>query len=167
VRRGTVDGVKWRDLVARRKADIAEPTLAKLPAQLRWMEQRAGRCPFPSYGILALDQDFHYALETQTLALHPVNEQEYVAQFQGGDLEPYMRDEYAIADRLRAETGPVAQPESNDPYELFSDNVYAAVRWCCSRCTRRSATVSGGPGSASGRSGTPAGRSRPRTGSRS
>ena len=171
VRRGSVDGVEWRDLVAARKADIAEPTLAKLPAQLRWMERRAGRYPFPSYGILAVDQDFHYALETQTLALHPVNlfdpaeypqefaeeialhelahmwygdsvtiasysdlwlaeghatwyEQEYVAQFQGGDFEQYMRDEYAIADQLRAENGPVARPASNDPYVLFSDNVY-------------------------------------------
>jgi aminopeptidase N len=171
VPRGTVDGVQLRDLVARRKADIAEPTLSKTPAQLRWIEQRAGRYPFANYGVLAADQYMHYALETQTLSLHPLDlfdpneypqefaeeiilhelahmwfgdsvtigsysdlwlaeghatwyEQEYVAEFQGGDFEQFMRDEYAIGDQLRAENGPVARPASNDPFVLFSDNVY-------------------------------------------
>jgi hypothetical protein len=51
-----------------------------------------------------------------------------------------MRDEYAIADQ----NGPVARPRSNDPYVLFSDNVYGG-----------------------GALALPASRSRPRTGSRS
>jgi aminopeptidase N len=171
VRRGTVEGVELRDLVAHRKAAVAEPTLAKTPDQLRWMRARAGRYPFQTYGILAADQFMQYALETQTLSLHPVDlfdpeeypqefaeeilvhelahmwygdsvtiatysdlwlaeghatwyEQEYVAEKQGGDFEQFMRDEYAIADQLRAENGPVARPKSNDPFVLFSDNVY-------------------------------------------
>jgi aminopeptidase N len=171
VQRGKVAGVQLRDLVARRKAAVAEPTLAKTPDQLRWMQARAGRYPFDNYGVLAADAFMQYALETQTLTLHPVDlfdpneypqefaeeilvhelahqwygdsvtidsysdlwlaeghatwyEQEYVAEFHGGDFVQYMRDEYAIADQLRAENGPVARPKSNDPFVLFSDNVY-------------------------------------------
>jgi aminopeptidase N len=73
IRRGTVDGVQLRDLVAHRKAAIDEPTLSETPAQLRWMRERAGRYPFATYGILAVDQFFFYALETQTLSLHPAD----------------------------------------------------------------------------------------------
>jgi aminopeptidase N len=31
----------------------------------------AGRCPFDEYGVLAIDQSLFYALESQTLTLHP------------------------------------------------------------------------------------------------
>ena len=36
-----------------------------------WMVDRVGRYPFDTYGVLAADQQFRYALETQTLSLHP------------------------------------------------------------------------------------------------
>jgi aminopeptidase N len=36
-----------------------------------WMTDRAGRYPFDTYGVLVADQLFEYALETQTLSLHP------------------------------------------------------------------------------------------------
>jgi aminopeptidase N len=51
-------------------------------------------------------------------------EREYVADKLGGDFEQFMRDEYAIADQLRDEFGPVARPKNGDPDVLFSDNVY-------------------------------------------
>ena len=48
-----------------------EPALAATPAHLRWMTDRVGRYPFESYGVLAADRAFPYALETQTLSLFP------------------------------------------------------------------------------------------------
>ena len=39
--------------------------------QMDWMVDRVGPYPFDLYGVLVADQIFVYALETQTLSLHP------------------------------------------------------------------------------------------------
>jgi aminopeptidase N len=71
VQRGHVGHTRLRDVVARRYVDITNPTLSKGPAQFRWMLGHAGAYPFDEYGVLAVDQFMQYALETQTLTLHP------------------------------------------------------------------------------------------------
>ena len=71
VERGRVGGTRLRDVVARRYVGITDPTLSQGPAQFRWMLGQAGRYPFDEYGVLAVDQFMQYALETQTLTLHP------------------------------------------------------------------------------------------------
>ena len=71
VQRGNVAGTRLRDVVARNYVGITNPTLAKGPAQFRWMLGHAGAYPFDEYGVLAVDQFMQYALETQTLTLHP------------------------------------------------------------------------------------------------
>ena len=143
------------------------------------MVDRVGRYPFDTYGVLAADQEFGYALETQTLSLHPgfifepaypawarepimvhelahqwfgdsVAPEEWsdlwlneghatwyewlygdeffraeIAQFQGyADFTDRVRQAYAQGDILRDQYGPVAQPASNELFELFSPNVY-------------------------------------------
>ncbi len=47
------------------------PALQRTPDHLRWMIDEVGRYPFDVYGVEAADQRFGYALETQTLSLHP------------------------------------------------------------------------------------------------
>jgi aminopeptidase N len=69
--RGTVDGVHVRDVVARRVEKRSAAALARTPAHLRWLEQRLGAFPFPTYGVLAADRPFGYALESETLSLFP------------------------------------------------------------------------------------------------
>jgi aminopeptidase N len=71
VERGRVSGTRLRDVVARNYVGITNPTLSKGPAQFRWMLGHAGKYPFDEYGVLAVDQFMQYALETQTLTLHP------------------------------------------------------------------------------------------------
>ena len=71
VERGRVGGTRLRDVVARSYVGITNPTLSKGPAQFRWMLGHAGAYPFDEYGVLAVDQFMQYALETQTLTLHP------------------------------------------------------------------------------------------------
>jgi aminopeptidase N len=71
IERGRSRGVPVRDVAANACADVAEPLLARTPFHLGWMIDRAGRYPFDLYGVLAADQNFGYALETQTLSLHP------------------------------------------------------------------------------------------------
>jgi aminopeptidase N len=70
--RGRVNGTEVRDVAPTAKAAALEPALARTPDHLRWMEGKVGRYPFDTYGVLAADQQFFYALETQTLSLHPV-----------------------------------------------------------------------------------------------
>jgi aminopeptidase N len=72
VDRGQARGVDLRDAVANACAEQAEPLLAKTPAQMDWMVDRAGRYPFDNYGVLVADQLFGYALETQTLSADAV-----------------------------------------------------------------------------------------------
>ena len=69
--RGTVDHVHVRDVSSSSATATIEPALARTPDHLRWMIDRVGRYPFGEYGVLAADQAFFYALETQTLSLHP------------------------------------------------------------------------------------------------
>ena len=71
IRRGRVTGVHLRDVVASNAVATSEPTLATTPDHMRWMVGKIGRYPFDTYGVLAADQEFSYALETQTLSLHP------------------------------------------------------------------------------------------------
>ena len=71
IRRGRVTGVHLRDVVASNAVATSEPTLATTPDHMRWMVDKIGRYPFDTYGVLAADQVFFYALETQTLSLHP------------------------------------------------------------------------------------------------
>src|SRR3954464_13072740 len=69
--RPDVDGVNVRDVSSSSATDLVEPALARTPDHLRWMIDQVGRYPFDEYGVLAADQQFFYALETQTLSLHP------------------------------------------------------------------------------------------------
>jgi Peptidase M1 N-terminal domain/Phage integrase, N-terminal SAM-like domain len=66
-----VDGVNVRDVSSSSATDLVAPALARTPDHLRWMIDQVGRYPFDAYGVLAADQQFFYALETQTLSLHP------------------------------------------------------------------------------------------------
>jgi aminopeptidase N len=69
--RGRSRGVPLRDVAANACRAVAEPLLARTPFHIDWMVDRAGRYPFDLYGVLAANQEFGYALETQTLSLHP------------------------------------------------------------------------------------------------
>ena len=69
--RGTAAGVPLRDVASNANKRIIEPALARTPTHMRWMVDRVGQYPFENYGVLAADQVFFYALETQTLSLHP------------------------------------------------------------------------------------------------
>lgn len=68
--RGTAAGVPLRDVASNANRRIIEPALARTPTHMRWMVDRVGQYPFQNYGVLAADQVFFYALETQTLSLH-------------------------------------------------------------------------------------------------
>jgi aminopeptidase N len=68
--RGTAAGVALRDVASNTNKRIIEPALARTPTHVRWMVDKVGRYPFENYGVLAADQVFFYALETQTLSLH-------------------------------------------------------------------------------------------------
>ena len=71
VDRGRVAGTRLRDVIARRYVPIVEPTLSQGPGDFRWLLGKVGRYPFEEYGVLGVDQFMQYALETQTLTLHP------------------------------------------------------------------------------------------------
>jgi aminopeptidase N len=71
IRRGRTRGVPLRDVAAEACAETSEPMLARGPVHMDWMVDRAGEYPFDNYGVLVANQQFGYALETQTLSLHP------------------------------------------------------------------------------------------------
>lgn len=71
VRREGPRGLPLRDVVGRRDAARLEPVLARTPAQIAWMERRAGPFPLETYGVLSADATTGFALETQTLSLFP------------------------------------------------------------------------------------------------
>jgi len=104
--RGTVDRVHVRDVSSHSATAAIEPALARTPDHLRWMIDQVGRYPFHTYGVLAADQAFFYALETQTLSLHPAFL--FVAPFTPDAYEPIMVHELA--------------------HQWFGDSV-APVRW--------------------------------------
>ncbi|GHH37511.1 M1 family metallopeptidase [Streptomyces candidus] len=62
-------GLPVRDVVPAADVKVLEPWLKKTPEHLRWMEERVGRYPFETYGVLVADASTGFALETQTLSL--------------------------------------------------------------------------------------------------
>ncbi|WP_406302666.1 M1 family metallopeptidase [Streptomyces sp. NBC_00885] len=62
-------GLPVRDVVPAADRDQLEPWLRKTPAHLEWMEQKVGRYPFETYGVLIADANTGFELETQTLSL--------------------------------------------------------------------------------------------------
>ncbi|MFE2376546.1 M1 family metallopeptidase [Streptomyces sp. NPDC059398] len=62
-------GLPVRDVVPAADRKKLEPWLRKTPAQLAWMESKAGPFPFETYGVLIADTDTGFELETQTLSL--------------------------------------------------------------------------------------------------
>ena len=65
------DGVEIRDVTSSSVTAAVEPALARTPDHISWMVDLVGRYPFNAYGALVGDEPFFYALETQTLSLHP------------------------------------------------------------------------------------------------
>jgi aminopeptidase N len=86
--------------------DAVEPALARTPDHLSWMIDQVGRYPFGVYGVLVGDEPFFYALETQTLSLHPAFL--FMAPRPPSNYEPIMVHELA--------------------HQWFGDSV-APVRW--------------------------------------
>ncbi|MEU5979057.1 M1 family metallopeptidase [Streptomyces sp. NPDC047315] len=63
------DGLPLRDVVPAGDRDELERWLAKTPDHVAWMQERVGRYPFETYGVLIADANTGYELETQTLSL--------------------------------------------------------------------------------------------------
>jgi aminopeptidase N len=93
IRRGFVGGVRVRDVAPTALAPQLETALRRTPDHLRWLTAKVGRYPFDSYGVLAADQNFLYALETQTLSLHPAFL--FAPEVRLADSEPTMVHELA------------------------------------------------------------------------
>lgn len=70
VHRDKVDGVAYRDVIAKGQSELLEPAFAHGPEQLDWLVHKIGAFPLPVYGNLGVDQLFGYSLETQGLSLH-------------------------------------------------------------------------------------------------
>jgi aminopeptidase N len=100
------DGVKIRDVSSSSVTDAVEPALARTPDHLSWLVDEVGRYPFDTYGVLVADEPFFYALETQTLSLHPALL--FVPPFTPPVYEPIMVHELA--------------------HQWFGDSI-APVRW--------------------------------------
>ncbi|MEV5431880.1 M1 family metallopeptidase [Streptomyces sp. NPDC052701] len=62
-------GLPVRDVVPTGHRAALEPWLEKTPDQIAWMEEKAGRYPFETYGLLVADASTGFELETQTLSL--------------------------------------------------------------------------------------------------
>ncbi|EPH44080.1 M1 family metallopeptidase [Streptomyces aurantiacus] len=58
-----------RDVVPTKDRKALEPWLKKTPGQIAWMEDKIGRYPFETYGVLVADARTGFELETQTLSL--------------------------------------------------------------------------------------------------
>ncbi|WP_405906311.1 M1 family metallopeptidase [Streptomyces sp. NBC_00828] len=58
-----------RDVVPTKDRALLEPWLKKTPDQIAWMEEKVGRYPFETYGLLMADARTGFELETQTLSL--------------------------------------------------------------------------------------------------
>jgi aminopeptidase N len=69
--RGSDRGVRLRDVVPTSQAAELQPALAKEIAHLDYMTEKVGRYPFRTYGSLASDATFPFALEDQTISLYP------------------------------------------------------------------------------------------------
>ncbi|MEU1319591.1 M1 family metallopeptidase [Streptomyces tibetensis] len=62
-------GLPVRDVVPTEHRKALEPWLEKTPGQITWMENKVGRYPFETYGLLMADASIGFELETQTLSL--------------------------------------------------------------------------------------------------
>ncbi|MFV2117825.1 M1 family metallopeptidase [Streptomyces sp. Act-28] len=62
-------GLPLRDVVPAADRERMEPWLRRTPDHLRWMEDKVGRYPFETYGVLVADATTGFELETQTLSL--------------------------------------------------------------------------------------------------
>ncbi|MEU5365810.1 M1 family metallopeptidase [Streptomyces sp. NPDC005925] len=62
-------GLPLRDVVPTRHRKALEPWLEKTSGQISWMEDKVGRYPFETYGLLMADASTGFELETQTLTL--------------------------------------------------------------------------------------------------
>ncbi|MFF5444312.1 M1 family metallopeptidase [Streptomyces sp. NPDC012888] len=69
VRRTGPHGLPLRDVVPAADRERLEPWLRKTPEQMRWLEERLGRYPFETYGVLVAHATTGFELETQTLSL--------------------------------------------------------------------------------------------------
>jgi aminopeptidase N len=69
LRRTGPHGLPLRDVVPTAHREALEPWLEKTPAQISWMEEKAGPYPFETYGLLMADASTGFELETQTLTL--------------------------------------------------------------------------------------------------
>jgi aminopeptidase N len=101
VRRGSVGGVRIRDVVPTRLLAYYNARLPVEKSQVAWMQQRVGRYPFHQYGTLVNDAPIGFALENQTLSLYdpawwgapagvwqPVMTHELAHQWFGDDVAP-------------------------------------------------------------------------------
>jgi aminopeptidase N len=73
IEQGRFRGVELRDVAATAIADDpgVQAGLSHTREHMEYMTDLVGRYPFENYGVLAADELFGYALETQTLSLHP------------------------------------------------------------------------------------------------
>ncbi|MCK8675870.1 M1 family metallopeptidase [Streptomyces lichenis] len=62
-------GLPVRDVVPTADVPLMTPWLKRTPSHLEWMERKAGRYPFETYGVLIASADTGFQLETQTLSL--------------------------------------------------------------------------------------------------
>ncbi|MFF3285524.1 M1 family metallopeptidase [Streptomyces sp. NPDC003023] len=62
-------GLALRDVVPTADREELERWLKKTPGHVAWMEEKVGRYPFETYGVLVADADTGFELETQTLSL--------------------------------------------------------------------------------------------------
>jgi len=119
--RPSVRGVHVRDVSSTTATAAVEPALARTPDHLRWMIDEVGRYPFNAYGVEAADQGFGYALETQTLSLHPAV---LLQQLAGGPQDALLHhrhvdvEEHAVALECEA---PRARRARDDETAGFGD----------------------------------------------
>ncbi|NGN69800.1 M1 family metallopeptidase [Streptomyces sp. A7024] len=62
-------GLPLRHVIPKGDAKAMKPHLDATGPQIEWMEERVGRYPFETYGLLVADMSSGFALETQTLSL--------------------------------------------------------------------------------------------------
>ena len=70
VDRGTLAGVKVRDVLAPPLRARVEPAFARVGDHLQFVQGKLGEYPFDVYGSLLIDDNVGFALETQTLSLY-------------------------------------------------------------------------------------------------
>ncbi|MGW7090336.1 M1 family metallopeptidase [Streptomyces sp. NPDC054871] len=69
VHRSGPHGLPVRDVVPTKDRKAMERWLKKTPDQIGWMEEKVGRYPFETYGVLMAQAQTGFELETQTLSL--------------------------------------------------------------------------------------------------